>query len=137
MSRNGVDHPNFKGFFIDSTMANWNAVCIVYSSGSAKEKMENWEKTCLLHWTTFLHKHTQKHIKEPFQQQHNIICKEYKDSKTMDEVETHYLAIQSWWLSLGAASEEALHHLDHWLAFWHFRYRQCGGLMQMVSEPSN
>ena len=30
--------------------------------------------------------------------------------------------------------EEALHHLDHWLAFWHFRYRQWGGFMDMVCD---
>ena len=30
--------------------------------------------------------------------------------------------------------EEALHHLDHWLASWHFRYRQWGGFMDMVCD---
>ena len=44
------------------------------------------------------------------------------------------LAIRSWWLSSGAAVEEALHHLDHSLAFWHFQYHQWGGFMDMVSE---
>jgi hypothetical protein len=134
MARHGVDHPNFKGFMADSAMANWNAVRIVYGSGSANDQMENRERTCLLHWTTSLQKHTQKYIKEEFQQQHSTLCKQYKDSKTMEEAETRYLAIRSWWLSSGAANEEALHHLDHWLAFWHFRYRQWGGFMQMVSE---
>jgi len=33
----------------NSAMANWNAVRIVYGSGSAKEEMENRERTCLLH----------------------------------------------------------------------------------------
>jgi len=63
----------------------------------------------------------------------HTLCKQYKDAKTMEETETHYFAIQSWWLSSGAATEDALHHLDHWLAFWHFRYKQWGGFMQMVS----
>jgi hypothetical protein len=133
MSQHGIEHPNFKGFMADSAMANWNAVRIVYGSGSAKDEMENRERTCLLHWSTSLQKHTQKHIKEAFQQQHNTLCKQYKDAKSMEEAETRYLAIRSWWLSSGAATEDALHHLDHWLAFWHFRYRQWGGFMQMVS----
>jgi hypothetical protein len=67
MTRHGIDHPNFKGFMADSAMANWNAVRIVYGNGSANDKMENRERTCLLHWTTSLHLHTQKHIKEAFQ----------------------------------------------------------------------
>ena len=123
MHRHGVRNPNFKGFMADSAMANWNAVRIVYGSGSANVEMVNRERTCLLHWSTFLHKHTQKYIKEPFQHQHITLCKQYKDSENMDQAEVRYLAIRSWWLSSGAAVEEALHHLDHWLAFWHFRYR--------------
>ena len=41
MHRHGVESPNFKGFMADSAMANWNAVRIVYSSGSANVEMEN------------------------------------------------------------------------------------------------
>ena len=67
MSRHGVENPNFKGFMADSAMANWNVVCIVYGSGSADKVMENRERTCLLHWSNFLHKHTQKHIKQSLQ----------------------------------------------------------------------
>ena len=132
MARYGINHPNFKGFIANSAMANWNAVRIVYRSGIASEKMENRERTCLLHWSTSLHKRTQKHIKEAFHQQHITLCKQYKDSKSMDQAEQRYLAIRSWWLSSGATTEDALHHLDHWLAFWHFRYRQWGGFMDMV-----
>jgi hypothetical protein len=54
----------------------------------------------------------------------------------MDEAESRYLAIRAWWLSLGAASEDAIRDLNLWLAFWHFRYRQWGGCMQMVSPSS-
>jgi len=75
---------------------------------------------CLLHWSSSLQKHTQKYIKGDLQDQHTRLYKQYKDSKNMEEAETHYLAIRSWWLSSGAASDNALHHLDHWLAFWHF-----------------
>jgi hypothetical protein len=32
MVNNGLPHPNFKGFMIDSAQANWNAICIVYGS---------------------------------------------------------------------------------------------------------
>jgi len=49
MSKNRVDHPNFKGFMADNAMANWNAVRIVYGNGLANEKMENQERTWLLH----------------------------------------------------------------------------------------
>ena len=49
MSRHGVENPNFKGFMADSAMANWNALRIVYGSGSAHEVMDNRERTCLLH----------------------------------------------------------------------------------------
>jgi hypothetical protein len=42
----------------------------------------------------------------------------------MDEVDSRYLAIWAWWLSSGAASEDAIRDLILWLAFWHFRYRQ-------------
>jgi hypothetical protein len=70
------------------------------------------------------------------QNQHIRLCKQYKDSKTMEEAESKYLAIWAWWLSFGAASEDAIQDLNLWLAFWHFRYRQWGGFMQMVSLAS-
>ena len=49
MTRHGVPDTNFKGFMADSAMANWNAVRIVYGSGSPNVVMENRERTCLLH----------------------------------------------------------------------------------------
>ena len=70
MHHHGVESPNFKGFMVDSAMANWNVVRIVYGSGSANVEMENRERTCLLHWSTSLHRHTQKYIKEALQHQH-------------------------------------------------------------------
>ena len=75
MSQHGVHNPNFKDFMVDSAMVNWNAVHIVYGSGSAHEVMENRERTCLLHWSDSLHKHIQKHIKQSLQQQHIALCK--------------------------------------------------------------
>jgi len=44
MAQHGVDHPNFKGFMANSTKVNWNAICVIYSSGSANEKIENRER---------------------------------------------------------------------------------------------
>jgi hypothetical protein len=96
MAKNGVENTNFKGFVADSAQANWNAVRIVYGSGDPKVPMENQERTCLLHYTTLLKRHTQKYIKPDMQDQHNCLCKQYKDSKTMDDVESRYLAIQAW-----------------------------------------
>jgi hypothetical protein len=136
MAKNGVENPNFKGFMADSAQANWNVVRIIYGSGDPKVPMENQECTCLLHWTTSLLRHTQKHIKPDMQNQHIHLCKQYKDSKTMEEAESKYLAIRAWWLSSGAASEDAMRDLNLWLAFWYFRYRQWGGFMQMVSLAS-
>jgi hypothetical protein len=137
MRRNGVPNPNFKGFMADSAQANWNVVRIVYESGDSKVEMNHRERTCLLHWSTSLHCHTQKLIKSDFQHQHTRLCKQYKDSKSMDEAKTRYLAIRSWWLSSGAATEDAVSELELWLAFWHFRYRQWGGFMQMVIHPTS
>jgi hypothetical protein len=54
----------------------------------------------------------------------------------MDEAESRYLAIWAWWLSSGVASEDAIRDLNLWLTFWHFRYCQWGGFMQMVSLSS-
>ena len=44
-----------------------------------------------------------------------------------------FLAIRAWWMSSGAATEQALPRLELWLAFWHFHYRQWGGFMELVS----
>jgi hypothetical protein len=120
MAKNGIENTNFKGFMADSAQANWNAVGIVYGNGDPKVPMENRERTYLLHWTTSLKRHTQKFIKPNMQDQHNRLCKQYKDSKSMDEAESRYLAIHAWWLSSGAASEDAIRDLNLWLAFWHF-----------------
>jgi hypothetical protein len=63
-----------------------------------------------------------------------LLCKQYENAKTISEAEMGYLAIRAWWLSSGVASEDAISQLDLWLAFWHFRYRQWGGFMQLVSS---
>jgi hypothetical protein len=108
MAKDNVENTNFNGFMADNAHANWNAVRIVYGSSDPKVPMENREHTCLLHWTTSLRLHIQKYIKPDMQDQHNHLCKQYKDSMTMDEAESRYLAIRAWWLSSGAASEDAI-----------------------------
>jgi hypothetical protein len=108
MAKNGIENTNFKGFMADSAQANWNAIRIVYGNGDPKVPMENRERTCLLHWTTSLKRHTQKFIKPDMQDQHNRFCKQYKDSKTMDGAESRYLAIRARWLSSGATSKDAI-----------------------------
>ena len=105
---------------------------IINGSGDKAVPMENQERTCLFHWTHSLEKHTKANIRPDLQSQDRQLCKQYKDAKTSVEVESRYLAIWSWWLSSGATTEEGLFRLEQWLAFWHFRYHQWGGFMQLV-----
>ena len=79
---------------------------------------------------------TQEYIKTSLQVQHKQLCKDYKDAKIIDEAETKYHVICSWWLSFGAATEESILDLSEWLGFWHFCYRQWGGHMIFVSASS-
>ena len=131
--RHGMSNVNFKGFMADSAQANWNAVRITYGSGDASIRMENRERTCLFHWTQSLEKHTKANIRIDLQDQHRRMCKEYKNSTSMEDAQSKYLAIRSWWLSSGATTDDGVVRLDLWLAFWHFRYRQWGGFMDHVS----
>jgi hypothetical protein len=103
----------------------------IYGDGDPSLPMVARERTCLFHWSASLDKVTHKYIKPSLQFQQ--ICKDYKDSKKMDDVETKYHVIRSWWLSSRAASEEGILGLSEWLEFWHFRYRQWGGHMLLVS----
>jgi hypothetical protein len=117
----------------NSAQANWNAVRMVYGSGDIAEPMENRERTCLFHWSQSMEKHTKAEIRGDMQDQHRLLCKQYKNATSPEESEMRYLAIRAWWLSSGATTEEGLHRLELWLSFWHFRYRQWGGFMQLVS----
>ena len=51
----------------------------------------------------------------------------------MDDAETKYHVIRSWWLPSEAASEESILGLSEWLGIWHFYYRQWGGHMPLES----
>jgi hypothetical protein len=135
MARFNVAKPQFKGFMADSAQANWNAVRIIYGSGKKEEPMEDQERTCQFHWTQSMVKYTNKYIVEgPLRDQHKSLCQQYRKARTMEEAKTLYQGIRAWWATSGAVSKSALSHLELWLAFWHFRYRQWGGFMAKVSS---
>ena len=137
MARNSVPNVQFKGFMADSAQANWNAVRIVYGNGNKEDPMPNRTRTCYFHWTQSLEKHTKTYILSCFQDKHWTLCKQYKDARSMAEADTRYFAIRAWWTSSGAATVDGYSHLQLWLAFWHFRYRQWGGFMVLVSARTN
>lgn len=137
VARHNILKPVFKGFMADNAQANWNAVRMVYGSGDATVPMENQERTCLFHWTQSLEKHTKANIRPDLQDQHRLLCLQYKNATTFTDAETRYHAILAWWHSSGAATGEGLRRLELWLAFWHFRYRQWGGFMQLVFSYSS
>jgi hypothetical protein len=133
MAENDIPNVNFKGFMADSAQANWNAVRAIYGDGDPSLPMVARECTCIFHWSASLDTVTQKYIKPSLQFQHKQMCKDYKYTKTMDDAETKYHVIHSWWLSSRVASKEVMFGLLEWLGFWHFRYRQWGGHMLLVS----
>ena len=118
----------------DSAQANWNVVRIVYGGGDPTVPMEEWERTCLFHWTQSLEKHTKADIRGDLQEQHRQLCKQYRTASSMEDAEVRYFAIKAWWLSSGATTIEGLQRLELWLSFWHFRWRQWGGFMKSVSR---
>ena len=117
----------------NSVQANWNAFQIVYGGGDPKVPMLGSERTCYFHWSQSLEKHTKQFIKHDLQDQHMHLCLQYPNAISMDEAETWYLAIKAWRSSSEATLEIGLKHLELWLAFWHFRYRQWGGFIELVS----
>ena len=106
---------------------------MVYGGGDPKVPKLGRERTCYFHWSQSLEKHTKQYIKHNLQDQYMDLCVEYHNAISMDEAETQYLAIRAWWSSLGATSKTRLKHLELWLAFWHFCYRQWGGFVELVS----
>lgn len=132
MARHGIPKPQFKGFMADSAQANWNAVREIYGSGDYTVPMEGRERTCLFHWAQSLEQHTKKYIVHDLQAQNRRLCTQYKDANSLADAETRFMAIRAWWASSGATSETGLSSLTHWLAFWHYRYRQWGGFMELV-----
>ena len=112
MARYGFLIVNFKEFMADSASANWNAFCKIYGTGDLHTKMPDCERTGLLHWTTSMNRHTNNHIKKEFQEQHCLLCKQYKDLKTSAKAKVQYLAIHAWWQSCRAVDDAALKQLD-------------------------
>ena len=88
-----MENPNFKGFMADSAQANWNAVRIVYGSGDPVVCMQRRERTCFFHWTQSMEKHTKADICVDLQSFHRQLCKEYKNSSSLEEAEERFLAI--------------------------------------------
>jgi hypothetical protein len=133
MLENGVPNVNFKGFMADSAQANWIVVRKIYGDGDTSVPLEGRERTCLFDWSANLDKITQKHIRPSLQHEHKQLCKDYKDAKSLEDADIKYHVIRAWWLSSGATMEEGMYSLSEWLGFWHYRYRQWGGHMLIVS----
>ena len=117
LERYGVENLNFKGFMANSAQANWNAVRIVYGSGDPAVRIQGRERTCLFHWTQLMEKHTMADIRVDLQSLHRQLCKEYKNSSSLEEAEERFLAIRAWWLSSGATTEGGLPNFELWLHF--------------------
>jgi hypothetical protein len=93
MVNNGLPHPNFKGFMVDSAQANWNAICIVYGSNDQTQPMVDKECTCYFHWTQSMDKHTKQYIKPELHERHKALCYEYKNATSLEEVDARYATI--------------------------------------------
>jgi hypothetical protein len=132
MAKHSVVEPKFKGFMADIAQANWNVVRVIYGSGDATILMMDRERTCLFDWTQSLEKHTKANICADFQDQYWQLCRQYKNAASPPEYKTHYFTIQAWWFSSGATTEQCLSWLKLQSVFWHFRYRQWSGFMQLV-----
>jgi hypothetical protein len=102
---------NFKGFVANNAQVNWNNIRIIYGSRNLFIKMVDKKCTCLFHWIQSLDKHTKKLIKPTFQDQHNILCHQYKNAKSLMEVDSFCATICYWWLSLGATLKASFHEL--------------------------
>jgi hypothetical protein len=132
MLKHGFAKMNFKGFMADNTHANWNVVKIVYGFGDPFIKMVDKECTYLFHWTQLLDRHTKQLIKLDLQDQHNVLCHEYKNEKSLMEANSCYVIICWWWFSLGATFEACVHELANWLNFWHFGVKRWEDFMVHV-----
>jgi hypothetical protein len=105
--------PNFKGFLVDITHVNWNAIKVVYRSSDATIIMVDKEQTCLFHWTQSLYKHTKQLIKHELKSKHKATCFEYKNATSLDEANTCYITIHYWWLSSNITSKSGIHELEN------------------------
>ena len=90
----------------------------------------------ILYWSTGLGKLKQKYNKSSLQFQHKQICKDYKDAKTMDDVDTKYHVNCSCWLSFGVAIDEDLLKLQNVWSFGISIIDKWGGHMLLVRTYS-
>jgi 5'(3')-deoxyribonucleotidase len=97
------------GFMADSAQANWNVIKIVYGYGDPSIRMVDIECTYLFHWTQSFDRRTKKLMKPELQNQHNILCHQYKNAKSLRKANNIYVAIHCWWLSSEVTSKESVH----------------------------
>jgi hypothetical protein len=76
---------------VDNVQVNWNVVRKTYGDYDPSLSIVGRERTCLFYWFASLEKVTQNYINPSLQFQHNQLCKDYGDAKTMDKVVTKYL----------------------------------------------
>jgi hypothetical protein len=74
-------------------------------------------------------KHTKQQIKKMLQDKHRILCYEYKNVISLEEVNLKYATIHYWWYSLGATNEVGLQELENWLCFLYFCVKQWRAFM--------
>lgn len=79
---------------VDNALADWNAVRETYG-GDPTLSMIGCELTWFFHLSISQNKVTQNYTKPSLQFQHRKICMDYKDTKTIDDVETKYHVIHS------------------------------------------
>ncbi len=92
----------------------------MFDSGDVSMKMVDKEQTCLFHWIQQFDRHTKQLIASKLQVRHKALCFEYKNATSLEEADVRYVTIWSWWYSLGAVAESAIHKLNNWFGFWHF-----------------
>jgi hypothetical protein len=63
MLKHEFPKPNFKGFMVNSTQANWNTIIIVYGLGDPSIKMVDKQCTYLFHWIQSFDKHIKQMIR--------------------------------------------------------------------------
>ena len=67
----------------------------IYGEGDPSLPMVARARTCLFHWSASSDKVTQKYIKMSLQFQHKQTCKDYKNTKIINDAETQYHVICS------------------------------------------
>jgi light-regulated signal transduction histidine kinase (bacteriophytochrome) len=117
MLKHGFPKPKFKGFMVENAQANWNVIRIVYNYGDPSFRMINKEHTCMFHRIQSFDRNTKQLIKPNLQDQHNALCHEYKNAKSLVEADGLYVTICCWWFLSRATFEAGVHELANWLNF--------------------